>query len=1015
MANMTDYLLQLQSLTKTNLEILQALNQSFTSNKPHLAVSVNDTTYAIPSFITLENKVNALQENFENLVHAPASGEAYFNFDGDSRAIEVRSYTQAPNRLSLNLPEYFQVSSNDIFKDFLTPVPHVNFSLTELPNDITTVNVKKIIPRTDALISRFKALIGEGNTANVDYATMYKILSIYKEDIDYIDYDTVMNLPIRKNVGTGTYVIEKIVSDVIDVNMDEYITIKFRSDLPEYTQTLTYKTFDETIQKALKVGDELVTYDGSAKMVITSIQPTTNTMEVKLMHGEYLNLVESGKDDEISDYSKIRFFSPVDFDSDKYVNIPLEEDQYVFVAIAALNSRMNVQSSWGTGVVMNTWALVNENGMDFKSYYDNNVKNIGDILFEITSIMSNTLTKYTGDEFGRLDNAVPYLSDQHIQVTQINKHLNNSTTVKNIRSLYSQKKTDNAALAEVQTKIDEINNKLATISFDDTSNIRSAYTQQLTEYNTKKNELITSITKTIDAISIAVNESEVPIENAKYRIRGFFDVQNFANQVNIDVSHIKGIQVQYRYKNVSMDQGTAMSIGGEDGKLFIFSDWNIMSGFLNPRIAEFESGNYKFKAQDYNGNVNEPSYNQIDIPISQGETVDIRLKVIYDFGYPFVEVSSGWSEIMNIAFPSEFLKDVQILDIISENNNDIETNRFKNILEERGVPSHIDDKIVDQDLTYYHKPESIASGFYTAERRIIPLKDKLEAMNTSITQLQDEVMGSSADNIQASVAIGDVLNHLQAFQDNQIHVEEWREFEGKDGSYVNGIYSVKDNVVSTILNLTLSNTSEHTMKIYSMFPGNRDTPINSASSTIFDKKHYCDEENGVWIHRSISSGLESWLQSCNQIITFRINDPYDGKSYYASDATYTDSKLSSLQSNQQLPAGTNGMALYPLVRDKYSLCLDSNSPKSFITIAPGSQIVIPIVVEYCVPTGSVTKTMSFDIRTSLYQDPINYTFSVTAKHSNSTQDKLISTTRKSYGLKDVNTSGWVKYNSTEVK
>ena len=1049
MANMTDYLLQLQALTKTNLEILQALNQSFTSNKSHLAINVNDTTYAIPSFITLENKVNALQENFENLVHAPASGEAYFNFDGDSRAIEVRSYTQAPNRLALNLPEHFHVSSNDIFKDFLTPVPYVNFSLAELPNDITTVNVKKVIPRTDALISRFKSLLGESNVANVDYSTIYKILSVYKEDIDYIDYDTVMTLPIRKNVGTGVYVIEKIISDVIDVDMDEYITIKFRSDLPEYSQSLTYKTFDETIQKSLKVGDELVTYDGSAKMVITNIQTTTNTMEVKLMHGEYLNLVESGKDDEISDYSKIKFFSPVDFDSDKYINIPLEEDRYVFVAVSALNSRMNVQGSWGTGVVMNTWSLINEAGIDFKSYYDNNVKNIGDILFEITSIMSNTLTKYTGDEFDRLNTAVPHLSDQHIQVTHINKHLNNSTTVKNIRSLYSQKKTDNAALSEIQTKIDEINNKLATISFDDTSNIRSAYTQQLTEYNTKKNELITSITKTIDAISVAVNESEVPIENAKYRIRGFFDVQNFANQINIDVSHIKGIQVQYRYKNVSMDQGTAMSIGGEDGKLFIFSDWNIMQGFLNPRIAEFESGNYKFKAQDYNGNINEPSFNQIDIPISQGETVDIRLKVIYDFGYPFVETSSGWSEIMNIEFPSEFLKDIQILDIISENNNDIETNRFKNILEERGIPAHIDDKIVDQDLVYYHKPESIASGFYTAERRIIPLKDKLETMNTSITQLRDEIMGSSADNIQVSISIGDVVNRLHAFQDNQIHVEAWREFgvnsdesEDNDNKQVDGIYTVTKNGndygVSTILNLILTNTSEHTMKIYSMFPGNRDTSINEVSSTRFDKDDYSltteveDESgntekiyNGVWIHKSKTSdnGLDRWVQSCNQIITFRLNDPYDSKKYYTEDASFTSSELSVKEENQTLFVYENGtlstihegMVLYPMVRDKYSLCLDSNSPKSFITIAPGSQMIVPIIVEYKIPDGAVTKTMSFDIRTSLYQDPINYTFSVTAKNANSTQDKLISTTRKSYGLKDVNTSGWIKYNSTEVK
>ena len=38
-----------------------------------------------------------------------------------------------------------------------------------------------------------------------------------------------------------------------------------------------------------------------------------------------------------------------------------------------------------------------------------------------------------------------------------------------------------------------------------------------------------------------------------------------------------------------------------------------------------------------------------------------------------------------------------------------------------------------QDITYYHKPENIASGFYTDERRIIPLKDKLAELNNLVS------------------------------------------------------------------------------------------------------------------------------------------------------------------------------------------------------------------------------------------------------------------------------------------
>ena len=60
MANVINYLEQLQQLTNTNLEILKTLNDSFFTKKNHLIAHVNDASYVIPSFLSLENKINML-------------------------------------------------------------------------------------------------------------------------------------------------------------------------------------------------------------------------------------------------------------------------------------------------------------------------------------------------------------------------------------------------------------------------------------------------------------------------------------------------------------------------------------------------------------------------------------------------------------------------------------------------------------------------------------------------------------------------------------------------------------------------------------------------------------------------------------------------------------------------------------------------------------------------------------------------------------------------------------------
>lgn len=1042
--NVADYLTQIETLTNTNLQILKSLNDAFFTKKNHLFTKIDEVSYVIPSFLSLENKINMLQENFDNLVHAPETGEAYFNFDGNTRAIEVRKYNHVPDAVKLsnghNTISKFNVESNDIFKDFLTPVPYINFDLPELPNDIVEVNVKKIIARSAAIKNLFKnKLTYDRNetdasgketivkdqyiSSNFDYSTIKKELYNYVEDVDYIEYDTMYKMPIRKNIGTATYVIEKVVDDIITEDLEEFVTLKLRNDINDATITnkLTYKIFDEMLEKQLQVGDELVNYDGSGKVVITEVKPIINTITVKIVNGEHLNFLgtdsyDTNNDADIHDFSKLRFYAAVDFDVDKYVKVPLEEDQYVFIAIAAVNSRMNLQSSWGTGILIDTYKLTNSS-KTFDIYYKENVKNIGDVLFEMTSMITSPITALSETEFNNITTIKPVIDTKNLSVLQINNHLNNSTTIKNIRDAYNQKKTGELELENIQSQINAINTQLATISFDDTTGTRNLYLSQLNQLNTRKNEVIMGINTAIDTISLNVNASEIPIENAKHRIRGFYIPETDSNLAEDLRSHVIGIQVQYRYKNASSELGNISSIGTQ----YIYSDWNLLNTFNKSKIATIKDGFYKYSYEADNANENSPSYNQIDIPISQGETVDIRLKVVYDFGQPYITTTSDWSDIVNMKFPDELAKDVPILTIIEENNNDIETNRFNDILETSGTSSHVNDSIVDQNITYYHKPENIASGFYTDERRIIPLKDKLVSLSNDIATIKSEVFDTST-NCRVSISVGDDETLLYSDKDNTIILKDYDTISKdtkSDGVYEYGKDGSVEDVVSVMLNISIANDGESALKLYSIFPGPRSKflqdskyDITRIEDYITGKKSDADTgpgTTGIYFDYKNRGEDEPLMQGLNQFIMFRTKDVWTGDEYYADN----DPSLHKDNAEYITDNITNtDMRVYPYLDTKYGLCMDNDNVKTYITINPGEEIVVPIFCKYKLndtEPKQLSRTISFDLRTSLYSDLINYSFDVVCKKTNTVQDKLSIINKKRLWDRIANR---IKYNLT---
>ena len=82
--------------------------------------------------------------------------------------------------------------------------------------------------------------------------------------------------------------------------------------------------------------------------------------------------------------------------------------------------------------------------------------------------------------------------------------------------------------------------------------------------------------------------------------------------------------------------------------------------------------------------------------------------------------------------------------------------------------------------------------------------------------------------------------------------------------------------------------------------------------------------------------------------------------------------------------------------------MDSDERSAYILLNPNEELVIPIVYEYRFDTDevtSITKTMAFDVRPSLYKDPVTYTFQITAKRTVTLTEKLLKRNRRAYKVR----------------
>ena len=1101
-----EYYIKLEKMMSNVVNMMTALNTALSSSSSEIEISLVNTdnsddatsSVRIPSFLYLENKLEKLDNVISNLFKIPKSGEAWFESSSNMYKLSLLKSNNAPIQpIVSNLDQIgFNIKDNNIFKDLVNPKTYIRLNLGNISDNINQILVKKII------INR---------ASDADYLKEFNSYSDIKSalfnrtiGVDYEEYDTVVDIPIKSDKYDSFFKIEQVTNNgdgIYELHLD----------------TLTYydkddKSIQYTIRKGtlLCIGDEYVTYEVIDVNTIYNSKNDNDNNEYVIIVKErigHINIQTYYENSEM--YLKIYNGSYSEF---HYVDVPLEENPNIILFISTIYN--NVRSTYSNAIHLdlstiymkdqNNNYILDESGnkISYIEYYNAYCKNIGDMMVGFTKLSYPQVSNYTNAELRRLTDSDELKeivtttlysnSELALSVSRINTHLIDDETSKDIINLHTQKNELNSQLRSVQDNVDQIYTQLTTTDFSQESSItQESLRSKLNEYYNERLNLEKQLLSIVDSINLA-KSGVIGLDQSKYRIRGVTDA-NDKNDSAIESPIISflhnnfgyncdiiGLDIEYKYKTANKDSNTILNNNST-----IFTDWNHQSNIERERYLEFDpnTNKYKISFSNYNALSNVVKWNQIDIPINQGEDVVIRIRYKYNIGQPFINLYTPWSNEITIPFPTELTESTEISSILDSNDDDVVSAKFIKTLINDGYEEHVTNKIVDNSQVFYHMPENIYSGFNTSENNLISLKDKLIDMNNEITSYKASIDNELNSNYEVILEWDNTSIQLSNMTNNNIVINE----------LINGVF---DTFIKKKMNLIIKNTGSTPIKLYSIFPGNIDTTLLDSSNKYFDDIIINYERVPLLVEGSNVPSESILPQYMGQWIYFRQNNPFTSYPLYYNDSNQNEadieqvsqgykpkyngqlSKYINVENKQALlPYRNRGNiinstnywgylsydsnlkkatykigsvessdSLYALIKDLYlyencdntnneyllkyehiynsvnntylndttsisdfvnkiskplrmfdgaflipelisrtQILCDSKESNQYKLLDVGKMISIPILFEYFLENSdntnvSITKTLAFDLKTSLMREPDHYILSVTAKY-----------------------------------
>lgn len=630
-----------------SLSILEGINQAMIdgTTKDHIDIAITDPNnpdiqknYQIPTFGYLKRSIERIDGTLRTIMNVDGNRESYIGRtklpDGTYRKIVATTLPcEAPDITTLNDIDTFKTKSNHFFEDLMNPLVCVSLDLTDkVPKLTRKILIQRYIldlKNDPAKISVFNSL--KDKSGELDYLTFCN--EIIKGTINYYALDEeIKDIPPREKIYSGTFT---IATDGIEPVNNYYGTTRI-----QYTFTgtgeLQYWNNKTGQYEPLTEGDYLEknTYPVYVKYKVIEISGRSVVLETV----EGVGILRPGDELRISAEQE----TPIIMD------IPVGIDEYNVIFVKAIDPISNIPSdNWSCGVVFFTndlTATIDNKEVTLKQYYENEVSDYGE-----------KILSYANDYIPTVRYAVkpdaPKLDMSNFYITQINGHLTENVDVDSILALVSEKTKISSEIDSLTNQIIEMQKDLDTIEFS-TDKEKEDYEDRykgLVEKQTILYENYKALVMEID-----VKTTNLSTSSPKFRVRGFWDMPNPKIDAHTGSQEVIKFKIRYRYLNSNNEypQEQRMTFKTKSGSITncLFSDWIEIEGKTRKRIKG-EDGIWYWEPIDAEYmRRDEVKINQCDIPINDGERVEIQVSSISEAGWPSNPVESDWSTSLNIGF-----------------------------------------------------------------------------------------------------------------------------------------------------------------------------------------------------------------------------------------------------------------------------------------------------------------------------------------------------------------------------
>ena len=729
------FLEQALILEKNSLETVSKVSDAVTSQKDTVTITLTDPnnpsktiTYSIPSFGYLKSEIERLDNSIKSLSNIDSgTGSRIQLSDGSYRKIIASKLaSEAPTITRTNKITNFNFKSNWLFEDMMNPYLYANLDLSNcIPTETERVLVQRyILNCTNTKQTNYHINLRRSST-HINYKNFLK--GLLNNGITYVLDENYYDLPPVRRRYSGEFEIDRILENTLSPNGKNILgRVILKSIL--YTDNNSGVENTVTLQKndILEVVETPIT----TRYMVTYVDTATNEIKLKRLEG----------------YSPITNTTVFKISSNKVkkinIEIPVSFDRREVIFVKAVDPDSNIPSSkWSPGIAFytNDLTYTSPQGVTTKldTFYQKNVVDFGNIILSYTkdyypSIVEGIkpdapVLRYDAED----DNASDF------KIVQINKQLSEGTEKNTFKKLIADKENALSQINNNAKLIAEQKELIQTTKFTTTTEKTNAQ-NKLAEY-VKNQGTYTSLYNSI-VNQIKSQYAATYIEKPKYRVRGFWSIPSPKIGKSSGQQQIIQFKIRYRYLSESGVANKEEEFNYLDGTTKAtgrFSNWNEVLSPLRRRIKGAD-GTYDWEKV----NTSDPeqiNINQLDLPIQNGEQIEIQIKSISEAGFPTNPMESDWSESVIIAF-GDFpeLQGDDISEIIAQNRVDASVANVMDSIT-KTTNAHMSSSFYTNDKYFAHDAESITSGFLSPEQTPITLYDKLYDLQNQITAVNEQI------------------------------------------------------------------------------------------------------------------------------------------------------------------------------------------------------------------------------------------------------------------------------------